>query len=148
MISTWSCRVSRAFLFVLSRSFPFFHLDAAVFLFCAQSTWRNQLQEPSQRLVGLKEQHPGVPPAPGHLGPVLSSTMALLPDLQQPLPCSRLLFFPLLPLFCVAPFSCNLFRAGTRCVCSYKGLRTMCPRWFVQVPSRQPRGFILQERNS
>lgn len=112
-----------------------------------KSTWRNQLQEPSQRLVGLKEQHPGVPPAPGHLGPVLSSTMALLPDLHQPLPCSRLLFFPLLPLFCVAPFSCNLFRAGTRCVCSYKGLRTMCPRWFVQVPSRQPRGFILQERN-
>lgn len=152
MICTWSCSVSRAFLFVLSRSFPFSFIWMQL---CfpsahrAQSTWGNQFQGPSQRLVGIREQHPGMPAAPGHLGPVPSSTPDLLPDLHQPLPCSRPLFFsPLLPFFCLAPFSCNLFRAGTRCVCSYKGLRTMCPRWFVQVPSRQPRGFILRERNS
>lgn len=65
-----------------------------------------------------------------------------------PAPGRYFFFPPLLPFFCLAPFSCNLFQAGTRCVCSYKGLRTMCPRWFVQVPSRQQRGFILQERNS
>lgn len=59
--------------------------------------------------------------------------------------CSGQLFFPLLPRFCSARFNCNLLRAGSRCV--YKGLRTTCPRWCCTGPSRQPRGFTVQERN-
>lgn len=69
---------------------------------------------------------------PGHLDSVRRSATDLLSDLHQSLPCSGPLFFPLLPLFYLAPFNCNLFWAGT--LCAYKGPRTMCPRWYCTSP--------------
>lgn len=151
MICTWSCRVSRAFLCVLSRSFPFSFIWMQLCFPSAhrvKSAWGNQLQGPSQGLVGLREQHPGHGCSQDTWALFQAAPWTCSLTYTSHFPAPGCYFFPLLPLFCLAPFSCNLFWPRTRCVCSYKGLRTMCPRWFVQVPSRQPQGFILQERNS
>lgn len=127
-----------------------FHLDAAVFPFCSQSA--EYMGKPAPRTIPKAGGAQGAAPRAW----LLQDTWALFRaapwtcslTFTSHFPAPGCYFFPLLPLFCLAPFSCNLFRAGTRCVCSYKGLRTMCPRWFVQVPSQQPQGFILLERNS
>lgn len=142
MICTWSTVVSRAFLFCALKKLSFlFHLDAAVFLFCSQSAEYMGKPASSNHPKGLRisvgtvkppwlvaaSHPPGVVTAgPGHLDSAPRSAMDLLPDLHQSLPCSGPLFFPLRPLFYLAPFNCNLFRAGTLCV--YKGPRTMCPK--------------------
>lgn len=153
--------MSRAFLFCALEKLSFlFHLDAAVFLFCSQSPEYMGKPASSNHPKGLRRSGlgtvkplwlvaashpPGVPAGPGHLDSVPRSATDLLSDLRQSLPCSGRYFFLLFPSFVLPRLIVTSF-GQEHCVC-IKGLEQCAPDGIVQVLSRQPRGFTIQERN-